>query len=98
MHLALRFTDPVLDDADISARLLRQGIVAHSLGSHATAGAGTGPGAGEGCVPAWHGLMLGYAQIPADLMDGFVRRLAAVIHLAAYEARPALSASGGSRR
>jgi GntR family transcriptional regulator/MocR family aminotransferase len=110
MHLALRFTDPALDDADISARLLRQGIVAHSLGSHATAGAGTGPGAGagtgpgagagagEGRAPAWHGLMLGYAQIPVDLMDGFVRRLAAVIHLAAYEARPALSASGGSRR
>ncbi|CAN7672871.1 PLP-dependent aminotransferase family protein [Pseudoduganella sp. LjRoot289] len=78
MHLALRFTDAVLDDADISARLEREGIVAHALSTHATDRRDQG----------WNGLMLGYAQIPADLIDGFVRRLAAVVHLAAYEARP----------
>jgi GntR family transcriptional regulator/MocR family aminotransferase len=87
MHLSLRFTGAGLDDAAISARLQQEGIVAHTLGMHATAERGQ----------AWNGLMLGYAQIPAELIDGFVRRLAAVIHLAAYEARPALSASGGSR-
>ncbi|KQV85370.1 DNA-binding protein [Massilia sp. Root351] len=87
MHLALRFTGATLDAAAIGARLQREGIVAHTLGMHATAERGQ----------AWSGLMLGYAQIPAELIDGFVRRLAAVIHLAAYEARPALSASGGSR-
>jgi GntR family transcriptional regulator/MocR family aminotransferase len=30
--------------------------------------------------------MLGYAQVPAAEMDGLVKRLAAVIHLAAYNA------------
>ena len=78
MHLALRFTAPALDATAISARLEQEGIVAHALCTHATAERGQ----------AWHGLMLGYAQIPAELMDGFVRRLAAVVHLAAYEARP----------
>jgi GntR family transcriptional regulator/MocR family aminotransferase len=87
MHLALRFTDAALDDADISARLAQEGIVAHTLGMHGTAERGQ----------AWNGLMLGYAQIPAELMDGFVRRLAAVVHLAAYEARPVLGATGAVR-
>jgi GntR family transcriptional regulator/MocR family aminotransferase len=87
MHLALRFTDAALDDADISARLAQEGIVAHTLGMHGTAERGQ----------AWNGLMLGYAQIPAELMDGFVRRLAAVVHLAAYEARPVLGATGALR-
>ncbi|MYN07101.1 MocR-like pyridoxine biosynthesis transcription factor PdxR [Pseudoduganella aquatica] len=77
MHLALRFTVPALDDTAISARLAQEGIVAHALSMHATCER----------TQAWHGLMLGYAQIPADLMEGFVRRLAAVVHLAAYEAK-----------
>ena len=75
MHLALRFHDQQLDDAAISARLRELGIVAHSLSRH-------GVQAGGG----WRGLMLGYAQIPAEEMDGLVRQLASVIHLAAYQA------------
>jgi GntR family transcriptional regulator/MocR family aminotransferase len=82
MHLALRFTDDRLRDADVSARLMEEGIVAHALSAHATAG-------GRSARSTWNGLMLGYAQIPAELIDGLVRRLAAVVHLAAYAARPA---------
>ena len=73
MHLALRFHDERLSDADISARASKRGIVAHALSAQRTQGA---------C--GWNGLMLGYAQIPAEQMDGLVRQLAALL-------RPALS-------
>jgi GntR family transcriptional regulator/MocR family aminotransferase len=82
MHLALRFTDDRLRDAEISARLMEEGIVAHALSAHGTAGS-------RPARSKWNGLMLGYAQIPAELIDGLVRRLAAVVHLAAYAARSA---------
>jgi GntR family transcriptional regulator/MocR family aminotransferase len=36
---------------------------------------------------SWNGLVLGYAQVPAERMDELVKRLAAVIHMAAYAAR-----------
>jgi len=75
MHLVLRFLDAQLDDASISAQAREQGIIAHALSSHALQGEN-----------AWRGLMLGYAQIPQEDMDGLVRRLAALIHLAAYRA------------
>ena len=74
MHLVLRFLDTRLDDGAISAQAREQGIIAHALSSHALPG-----------QSAWRGLMLGDAQIPAEEMDGLVRRLAALIHLAAYQ-------------
>ncbi|SFV07675.1 MocR-like pyridoxine biosynthesis transcription factor PdxR [Pseudoduganella namucuonensis] len=87
MHLALRFDDAGLDDGEISDRLMEEGVVAHALSAHATDG-----------VPDCRGLMLGYAQIPAERMDGLARRLAAVVHLAAYEgaARRDRSLSNGA--
>lgn len=30
--------------------------------------------------------MLGYAQVPAERMEGLVQQLAAIVHLAAYAA------------
>ncbi|MBA5637314.1 PLP-dependent aminotransferase family protein [Duganella sp. LX20W] len=76
MHLALRFMDPALSDTAISAQARAHGIVARPLSEHAVQGA-TG----------WHGLMLGYAQVPAERMDALVRQLAALVHLAAYAKR-----------
>jgi GntR family transcriptional regulator/MocR family aminotransferase len=73
MHLALRFTDPALSDTAISAQARAHGIVARPLSEHAVQG-----------ETGWHGLMLGYAQVPAEQMDGLVRQLAALVHLAAY--------------
>ncbi|MES2263541.1 MAG: PLP-dependent aminotransferase family protein [Pseudomonadota bacterium] len=75
MHLALRFRNPALADTAISASLREEGIVVHALSEHATQG-----------ISGWNGLMLGYAQIPAAQMDALARRLAAVIHLAAFDA------------
>ena len=75
MHLVLRFKQDDLDDAAISAQLRAQGIIAHALSSHAVCGGSD-----------WKGLMLGYAQVPAEQMDGQVRQVAAVVHLAAYSA------------
>ncbi|HEU4843113.1 MAG TPA: PLP-dependent aminotransferase family protein [Burkholderiaceae bacterium] len=73
MHLALRFTDPALDDVAISAQARAHGITARPLSAHAL-----------GAAENWRGLMLGYAQVPAEQMDGLVRQLAAVVHLAAF--------------
>ncbi|WP_338769780.1 PLP-dependent aminotransferase family protein [Massilia sp. METH4] len=74
MHLSLRLPDWLPDEA-IRARAREEGIVVNALSTHAV---------GEG--GAWNGLMLGYAQVPADAMEGLVKRLAAVVHLAAYGA------------
>lgn len=69
MHLALRFQGMALDDAAISAQARERGIVAHALSGQRTQGA---------C--GWNGLMLGYAQIPAEQMAAPVRELAALLH------------------
>lgn len=69
MHLALQFTHPALDEQRISAALLAQGISAPPLSPY---------GQGSPTTP-WQGLMLGYAQVPAQAMQPLVQRLAAVI-------------------
>ena len=50
------------------ARLPSASIVALALSAH-----GTGEGA------AWNGFLLGYAQVPAENMDGLARRLGALL-------------------
>jgi GntR family transcriptional regulator/MocR family aminotransferase len=75
MHLVLRFKQDELDDSDICAQMRAHGIIAQSLSAQATAGGAD-----------WKGLTLGYAQVPAEQMDGLVRQVAAVVHLAAYSA------------
>jgi GntR family transcriptional regulator/MocR family aminotransferase len=72
MHLSLRLPDELRDE-EIRARAREEGIVVNALSTHAVE-------RGKG----WNGLMLGYAQVPAEQMDPLVRRLAAVIHLAAW--------------
>ncbi|WP_374583337.1 PLP-dependent aminotransferase family protein [Pseudoduganella sp.] len=75
MHLSLRWHDPRLSDVDISRRIrATEGIVANALSVHAV-----------GEHSNWHGLALGYGQVAPAQMDGLVRRLASVVHLAAYE-------------
>lgn len=78
MHLSLRFHDDALSDVAIVERAKRHGIVVNALSTHST---------GRGA--AWNGLMLGYAQVPAERIEELVRQLAAVIHLSAYETRKA---------
>jgi GntR family transcriptional regulator / MocR family aminotransferase len=68
MHLALRFTDPALDDQAVEVRLLGEGIVAHALSMHAV-----------GSAPRCRGLMLGYAQVPVERMDALARRVVAAL-------------------
>ncbi|GGC20022.1 MocR-like pyridoxine biosynthesis transcription factor PdxR [Pseudoduganella buxea] len=90
MHLSLRFADAALSDVAIVERARQEGIVVNALSTHAVQG-----------TAGWNGLMLGYAQVPAPQMDDLVRRLAAVIHLAAYAAgsRPApVARAAGSRK
>jgi GntR family transcriptional regulator/MocR family aminotransferase len=79
MHLSLQLLDDRLSDVAIAARAREEGIIVNPLSTHAV-----GAGAGLG----WNGLMLGYAQVPAEQMDALVKRLAAVVHLAAYAAGP----------
>jgi GntR family transcriptional regulator/MocR family aminotransferase len=75
MHLALRWEDPRLSDVDISRRARAQeGMIANALSVHAVAGQ---------CN--WQGLALGYGQVAPQQVDGLVKRLAGVVHLAAYE-------------
>jgi GntR family transcriptional regulator/MocR family aminotransferase len=74
MHLALRFRDEAMDDLAVSAQALEHGIVVNALSRHDTQG-----------TSGWRGLMLGYAQVPAERMDDLVKRLAAVVHMAAFE-------------
>ncbi|MYM36959.1 aminotransferase class I/II-fold pyridoxal phosphate-dependent enzyme [Duganella sp. FT94W] len=79
MHLSLRFNDARIDDVAVVAQAAKQGIAVNALSTHDTQG-----------VSGWKGLMLGYAQVPAERMEELVKRLAAVIHLAAYAANPQL--------
>jgi GntR family transcriptional regulator/MocR family aminotransferase len=74
MHLSLRL-DARLPDVAIARRAREEGIIVNPLSTHAAGGA-----------TPWNGLMLGYAQVPVEQMDALVRRLAAVVHLAAYAA------------
>lgn len=69
MHLALQFSDPSVDDARIAALALERGIVAHALSMHATSARANG----------WNGLLLGYAQVPADEIDAKIKQLAALV-------------------
>ena len=82
MHLALRLPDDRLDDVAIARRAREEGIIVNPLSTHAVGGA-----------TPWNGLMLGYAQVPAEQMDALVRRLAAVVHLAAHGAAAAAAAA-----
>jgi GntR family transcriptional regulator/MocR family aminotransferase len=68
MHLSLRFIDPSLDDRAVTARLMEEGIVVNALSVHAV-------GERAPC----QGLMLGYAQVPAELMDGLAQRVVAAL-------------------
>jgi GntR family transcriptional regulator/MocR family aminotransferase len=68
MHLALRFQDAQWDDLALSRRAAQDGIVALALSAH-----GTGEGTG------WNGFLLGYAQVPAENMDGLARRLGTLL-------------------
>ncbi|WP_219118891.1 PLP-dependent aminotransferase family protein [Janthinobacterium sp. UMAB-56] len=68
MHLALRFHDGAWDDMALSRSAAQDGIVALPLSAH-----GTGERAG------WSGFLLGYAQVPAENMDGLARRLGALL-------------------
>ena len=72
MHLALRFQDVQWDDLALSRRAAQDGIVALALSAH-----GTGDRMGEGA--GWNGFLLGYAQVPAENMDGLARRLGALL-------------------
>ena len=97
MHLSLRFRDDGIDDLAIVAQAQAHGIAVNALSQHDTQG-----------VSGWRGLMLGYAQVPAGQIEGWVKKLAAIVHLAAYAAsgsaqirtscQPARRTSGRSRR
>jgi GntR family transcriptional regulator/MocR family aminotransferase len=80
MHLSLRLVDERLSDAEIARYARDRGIIVNPLSTHAVA---------DG-MP-WNGLMLGYAQVPAEQMEALVKRLAAVVHMAAYAAGARLS-------
>jgi GntR family transcriptional regulator/MocR family aminotransferase len=71
MHLSLALPAE-LPDAAIARAVRAQGIAVNALSAHAIG------------ATHWNGLMLGYAQVPAERMDELVKRLAAVIHLNAY--------------
>ncbi|NYE64018.1 GntR family transcriptional regulator/MocR family aminotransferase [Duganella sp. 1224] len=80
MHLSLRFNDARIDDVAIVAQAQEHGIAVNALSTHDTQG-----------DSGWKGLMLGYAQVPAEQMEGLVKQLAALVHLAAYAANCATS-------
>jgi GntR family transcriptional regulator/MocR family aminotransferase len=69
MHLAFQLADAGLDDRMLSEEAAHAGIHAPALRDHAT-----GPRAN-----GWNGFLLGYAQVPADQMEGLVQRLAQVV-------------------
>jgi GntR family transcriptional regulator/MocR family aminotransferase len=75
MHLSLRFKDGRVDDVAVVRQALEHGILVNALSKHDTQG-----------ESGWKGLMLGYAQVPAGQMEGLVKQLAAIVHLAAYAA------------
>jgi GntR family transcriptional regulator/MocR family aminotransferase len=68
MHLALRLPDDGPADVEIVRRARAQGIFVNALSAHAVPG-------GAPC----NGLLLGYAQVPAERMDVLVALLAGVI-------------------
>jgi len=68
MHLVLCFKDASWRDEVISQQLLAHGIVAEALSAKAVQGA-----------LAVQGLVLGYAQVPAEQMDVLIRRMAALL-------------------
>ncbi len=69
MHLALRLRDGSTDDVQLSAQLLEAGIMAPALSLHSVGVR----------VQPWRGLLLGYAQVPAETMEPLVKTLAGVI-------------------
>ncbi|MHA4869083.1 MocR-like pyridoxine biosynthesis transcription factor PdxR [Duganella sp. PWIR1] len=75
MHLSLRFNDARIDDTAIVRQAQERDIAVNALSTHDTQG-----------DSGWKGLMLGYAQVPAEQMEELVKQLAALIHLAAYAA------------
>ncbi|KQV33770.1 PLP-dependent aminotransferase family protein [Massilia sp. Root335] len=68
MHLALRLPAGGPADVEIVRRAREQGIVVNALSTHALPGG-----------PPCNGLLLGYAQVPAERMDELVLRLAGAI-------------------
>jgi GntR family transcriptional regulator/MocR family aminotransferase len=68
MHLALRLPADGPADVEIVRRARAQGIVVNALSAHALPGASSA-----------NGLLLGYAQVPVERIDGLVARLAGVI-------------------
>ena len=86
MHLSLRFNDAHIDDVVIVAQAQERGIAVNALSKHDTQGAS-----------GWKGLMLGYAQVPAEQMEGLVKQLAALVHLAAYAANRSAAYAAGIR-
>lgn len=69
MHLALQFTDPSWNDAEISARALARGISAAALSTHASGLRSQ----------HWNGLVLGYSQVPAATVGASMRTLARAV-------------------
>jgi GntR family transcriptional regulator/MocR family aminotransferase len=68
MHLALRLNDARLSDAALAAQASAHGLALSALSTHAVQG-----------DPGWNGFLLGYAQVPAERMDGLARQLAALV-------------------
>lgn len=69
MHLALRFHTKLLDDVEISARALAQGIVVPALSVHKVGKRSH----------SWQGLMLGYAQVTIEDIPVLVHRLVKIL-------------------
>ncbi len=71
MHLILKFDNPDVDDAKLSAAALAQGIVVPALSAHSV-----GDRAHQ-----WRGLVLGYAQLPVEQILPLVQRLALIVRV-----------------
>jgi GntR family transcriptional regulator/MocR family aminotransferase len=69
IHVALQLNDAALRDTDIAAAALGQGVVARALSAHTTGLRQHG----------WNGLLLGYAQVDAALIDAKVKALARAV-------------------
>lgn len=70
MHLSLRFADPDWRDDRISDAAHAAGIAVHCMTRHETGLRKTG----------WNGLLLGYSQVPAESIDGAVKRLSEIAY------------------
>lgn len=77
MHVAMCFRNPGVDDFQLSATLLEQGIVAPALSGQHVGRHRHG----------WTGLMLGYAQVDERDMPALVRRLAEQSNFVCEKAR-----------